>query len=86
MKSREALFERLTEMGFDVLPSASNFLFARPPKRDARALLLALRERGIIVRHFGAQRIEEYLRITVGTDAECAALVRGLSQIFSASK
>ncbi|MDR1163271.1 MAG: histidinol-phosphate transaminase, partial [Candidatus Accumulibacter sp.] len=83
MKSREALSKRLAEMGFDVLPSASNFVFARPPGGDARALLLALRERGIIVRHFDKPRIGEYLRITVGTDAECSMLVDALGQIFS---
>ncbi len=60
-----------------MLPSAANFVFARHPGHDAAELAAALRERSIIVRHFKAARIDQFLRITVGTDAQCALLVDG---------
>ncbi|MDR2507467.1 MAG: histidinol-phosphate transaminase [Candidatus Accumulibacter sp.] len=81
MKSRETLSGRLADLGFDVLPSASNFIFARHPQHDAARLFLALRERGIIVRHFRQPRIDQHLRITIGTDAQCEALVDALQDI-----
>jgi len=80
--SRERLNARLVELGFDVLPSAANFVFARHPQRDGGELARALRERSIIVRHFKAPRIDQFLRITIGTDAECDALVSALSAIL----
>jgi len=82
MASRDRLSEQLRAQGFDVLPSAANFIFARHPKRDAADLAKALRERSIIVRHFAKPRIDQYLRITVGTDAECNALVTALADIL----
>ena len=64
---REALRVRLQELGFEVLPSAANFLFARHPQQDAARLATALRNANMIVRHFRQPRIDQYLRITVGT-------------------
>lgn len=81
MKSREMLSGRLIDLGFDVLPSASNFIFARHSRYDAARLFLALRERGIIVRHFRQARIDQHLRITIGTDAQCEALAGALQDI-----
>ncbi len=81
--SRNALSANLSGLGFEVLPSAANFVFARHPTRDAAALAAALRERSIIVRHFKAARIEQFLRITVGTDAQCALLVDALKDILA---
>ncbi len=81
--SREQLAAQLHELGFDVLPSAANFLFVRHPGRNAQALAAALRERRILVRHFQhPQRIADFLRITIGTEAQCAALVEALRQIL----
>ncbi|TJZ74776.1 histidinol-phosphate transaminase [Chitiniphilus eburneus] len=80
--SREWLIEDLQELGFDVLPSAANFVFARHPQRDAGELAAALRQRAILVRHFKAPRIEQFLRISIGNDAECEALVKALSEIL----
>lgn len=82
--SREALSTQMTELGFDVLPSAANFIFARHPSRDGAELAAALRQRAIIVRHFKAARIDQFLRITVGTDEQCAALVTALREILHA--
>jgi len=82
--SREQLIKEMTALGFDVLPSAANFIFARQPERDAGQLALSLRERGIIVRHFRLPRIEQFLRITIGTPEQNAALVTALRDILSA--
>lgn len=80
--SRERLSADLAGLGFEVLPSAANFVFARHPGHDAAALSAQLRERSIIVRHFRAARIDQFLRITVGTDEQCALLVAVLKDIL----
>ena len=82
IRSREALVKELAALGFEVLPSTANFVFARHPGRDAGELAAALRQRSIIVRHFRQPRIEQFLRITVGTDAQCQALVGTLRDIL----
>ncbi len=84
MASREILAGALKALGFEVLPSAANFIFVRHPKRDAQELAVALRQRGIIVRHFKLPRIEQFLRITIGTDDHCAVLVTALREILAA--
>ena len=81
--SRETLTAALVQLGFDVLPSAANFIFARHPQCDAAQLAQALRLKNIIVRHFKLPRIEQFLRITVGTDAECKALTDALREIIA---
>jgi histidinol-phosphate aminotransferase len=84
IRTRTALTRDMESLGFEVLPSAANFVFARHPKHDAEKSALALRQRGIIVRHFKLPRIEQFLRITVGTDEQCAALVAALREILKA--
>mgnify|MGYP001081758867 FL=1 len=84
IRTRTTLTGELEELGFDVLPSATNFIFARHPGHDAEALAQALRQRGIIVRHFKQPRIDQFLRITIGTDEQCALLVAALKEIFGA--
>src|SRR5690606_41826447 len=81
--TREALAGQLQELGFQVLPSAANFLFARHPGHDGAALAAALRERSIIVRHFRQARIDQFLRITVGAEAQCGRLVEALKNILA---
>ncbi|MCB1888736.1 MAG: histidinol-phosphate transaminase [Rhodocyclaceae bacterium] len=80
--SRTRLDRALTAQGFEVLPSAANFVFARHPAHDAAGLAAALRERKVIVRHFRLPRIDQFLRITVGTDTECDALLAALAEIL----
>ncbi|MDR2219594.1 MAG: histidinol-phosphate transaminase [Methylobacillus sp.] len=81
--SREKLGVELGALNFSVLPSGANFIFARHEHRDGAELTAALRERGIIVRHFNTPaRIAPYLRITIGTDAQCALLVSALREIL----
>jgi histidinol-phosphate aminotransferase len=82
--TRERLTGELNALGFEVLPSKANFIFARHPQHDAEESALALRQRSIIVRHFKLPRIEQFLRITVGTDEQCAALVTALREILRA--
>jgi len=79
--TRDALTAELRTLGLDVLPSAANFIFARHPQHDAAQLALALREQSIIVRHFKLPRIDQFLRITVGSEAECKALTDALRRI-----
>ena len=82
--AREKLTGELIALGFEVLPSKANFIFARHPRHDAEKSALALRQRSIIVRHFKLPRIEQFLRITVGTDEQCAALTAALKDILKA--
>ena len=81
--TRDNLTTQLQSLGFDVLPSAANFIFARHPQRDAAELAKALRDKSIIVRHFKLPRIDQFLRITVGTEAECNALTETLQDILA---
>jgi len=80
--NREQLVARLTGIGFEVLPSAANFIFARHPQRDAGELALALRQRHILVRHFKLPRIEQFLRISIGSAPDCQALSDALGDIL----
>ena len=82
MRSRSTLVSALAGLGFDVLPSAANFIFARHPQHDAAQLAASLRQRTIIVRHFKLPRIDQHLRITIGTDAQCQALLDALREIL----
>ena len=81
--SRAWLTDKLQALGFEVLPSQANFVFARHPQRDGAQLAAALRERAILVRHFKSPRIDQFLRITIGTDEECAALAEALKHILA---
>ncbi|VVM53544.1 Histidinol-phosphate aminotransferase [Pseudomonas fluorescens] len=76
--SREALIAQLQAKGFEVLPSAANFIFARHPQHDAAELAARLREQGVIVRHFKQARVAQFLRITIGTPQMNQALVDAL--------
>jgi histidinol-phosphate aminotransferase len=82
IEGRERLNRGLVRLGFDVLPSSANFVFARHPAHAGAALAAALRQRAVIVRHFSASRIADYLRITVGTDGQTDRLLSALSEIL----
>lgn len=82
--TREALIKDLVPLGFDVLPSGANFIFAKHQTRDGAELSSALREHNIIVRHFKSpSRIAPYLRITIGTDVQSELLLKALRAILS---
>ena len=75
MASRETLTRGLSGLGFEVLPSLTNFVFARHPAHAGAALAAALREQGVLVRHFRKPRIADFLRISIGTDEQCGRLI-----------
>lgn len=84
METRARLGDALTGLGFEVLPSAANFIFVRHPAHDGAELTARLRKRSIVVRHFvRPHRIAQFLRITVGTEAQCEALVSALTDLLA---
>ncbi len=85
--SRARLVTQMQALGFEVLPSAANFIFARFPGRDGADIAAQLRERSIIVRHFrNPPRISPFMRITIGTDEQCESLVDALREIVYTNK
>ena len=83
IEGRERLNRGLVRLGFDVLPSSANFVFARHPAQEGAALATALRQQAVIVRHFAAPpRSSDYLRITVGSDEQIDRLLSALSRIL----
>jgi histidinol-phosphate aminotransferase len=85
IQTRERLVNELASLGFDTLPSTANFIFTRHPKHAGANLYQALRDRGIIVRHFKSPRIEEFMRITIGTDDQTNELIAALKEILIAN-
>jgi histidinol-phosphate aminotransferase len=80
--NRESLAHALRGLGFEVLPSVANFVFARHPSRSGADLAAQLREHGVLVRHFQKRRIEDFLRITVGTEDQCSRLIALTSRLI----
>lgn len=80
--TRERLATALARRGFAVLPSAANFLFVAHGQRPAPELFQGLRERQVIVRYFNKPRIDNFLRISIGTDEDCDALLAALDEIL----
>ena len=81
ISGREFLRTGLLDLGFEVLPSAANFVFARHSTHDAHNLLVALRQRRILVRHFAQPRIYQFLRISVGTHSDHVVLLEALRSL-----
>jgi histidinol-phosphate aminotransferase len=84
MDSRARMQVGLEALGFSVLPSAANFVFARHPERGGADLAAALRQRAILVRRFDAPRIADHLRISVGTPDQTDRLLSALADILAA--
>jgi len=82
MRNRADLAVALTRLGFEVLPSSANFVFARHPGHSGEALVAALRDRAVLVRHFAAPRIADFLRITIGSEAELRQSTEALSDFL----
>jgi len=80
--TREKLNRDLTKLGFRVLPSQTNFILTKPPLFPAKDWLQKLRARKILVRWFSAPEVKDYLRITIGTTTEAAALTRAVQAIL----
>nr|WP_288465760.1 histidinol-phosphate transaminase [uncultured Pseudomonas sp.] len=81
IESREQVVAGLQALGFEVLPSAANFIFARHPQRDAAGIAASLREQGVIVRHFKQERIAQFLRISIGSPEQNQALLDALAAL-----
>jgi len=79
---REAMTRELIRLGFVVLPSSANFVFARHPARGGSEFAAALREHAILVRHFNKPRTAPYLRITVGTENDVRRLIAAAALIL----
>lgn len=84
ISNRNWLMSELTALGFNVLPSGANFIFATHPDHDATELFTGLRKQGVVVRHFKQIRIEQYLRITVGTTEENQQLLAVMNTLILA--
>lgn len=82
ISERERLSRALASLGFTVLPSKANFVFAKHAALSGREVYEALRARGVLVRHFQKPRISEYCRITVGSREENDALLRALGEFI----
>lgn len=82
METRARTKAELEARGFAVLDSRSNFLFASTEKKSGGELYAQLKEKGVLVRHFDAPRIANWLRITIGTPDEMRALLAALDEIL----
>ena len=80
--TRDATAERLRALGFTVLPSKANFLFAKSDRIGGDALYRALKKRGVLVRHFESPRIRDFNRITIGTEAQMDVLIGKVEEIL----
>ena len=81
-ENREFTRESLKKLGFTVLPSHSNFLFAKTEQAEGQALYEGLKERGILVRHFGGERVKDFIRVTIGTREQMEAFLSAVSDIL----
>jgi histidinol-phosphate aminotransferase len=82
ISERQNVVEQLENLGFEVLPSKANFVLAHHPENAADTLANSLRDKGIIVRYFAKPRIDQYLRITIGTKRQNKLLINSLKQIL----
>ena len=80
IENREYTSKELKNMGFEVLPSKTNFVFARSKNIDGERLYKLLKENGILVRHFNKKRIEDFIRVTIGTKEQMLSLIHILKQ------
>ncbi len=82
IENREFISYELIQLGFEVLPSQANFIFARKARLDGENLYQQLKENGILVRHFGQERIKDFVRISIGTRKEMEILVKTIFNIL----
>ncbi|MFT6029588.1 MAG: histidinol-phosphate aminotransferase, partial [Oleiphilaceae bacterium] len=78
ISSREHLIKEMNTLGFETIPSSANFIFTKHKSKQASEIASYLRDQSIIVRYFNKPRIDNYLRITIGSDDECKALIEAL--------
>ena len=83
MDTRERTVAALSKMGFSIVPSSANFIFVRPAGIEAGELYARLKDEKILVRYFDKPRINDYLRVTIGTDAEMQAFIEKTGRILA---
>lgn len=86
MEDRDKAIDALRKLGCEVLDSQANFFFMKYPSIEGKELYSELKKRGILVRHFDKARIEDYIRITVGTAAQMKILTENMEQIIEENK
>ena len=84
IKSRNYTKKQLERLGFVVLPSKANFLFAKTDKIDGKELYLKLKEKGVLVRYFAKERIRNFNRITIGSQKDMEAFIAAVEEILGA--
>lgn len=82
IENRAYTVSELEKLGFSVLESKTNFVFAKSDRIDGERLYLELKKRGVLIRHFGKERIKDYNRITIGTKEQMKELIRNVSLIL----
>ena len=82
IKNRKKLSEKLKKLGFKVLNSSANFIFISHNKVFAGDLYKQLKENGVLVRYFAKDRIDNYLRVTIGTDEEMGIFIEKLENLL----
>ena len=82
IKNREYTVTELEKIGFSVLPSKANFVFAKSDKLSGKELYLKLKENGVLIRHFAKDRIKDYIRITIGSMDEMKVFISAIKSIF----
>jgi histidinol-phosphate aminotransferase len=83
IRNRVRLTATLVRLGFDVLPSSANFVFARHPRHTGQDLSAALRKRAVLVRHFSGSRVSDFIRITIGSEMELDLLTDALVEFLA---
>jgi len=86
IRTRDWTAKALKELGFTMLDSKTNFVFAKHPKLPGKVLYAALKERGILVRHFDTPLLTDFNRITIGTDSQMEILTDTIKKILEESK
>ncbi len=86
IKTRSRTAEKLTQLGFQVLPSQTNFLFAKTARLDGLSLYRELKRRGILVRHFESPRIRQFNRITIGTPGQMQTFIDAVNSILGGAQ
>ena len=82
INNREYTVNKLKELGFDVLPSKANFVFAKCDKISGEALYKSLKDKGVLIRHFSKERIKNYIRITIGSLEEMQIFISKVTEIL----
>lgn len=82
INNREFTINELSKLGFVCTDSKANFVFAEHPDFSGEKLYLSLKEKGVLVRHFGIERIKNYNRITIGTKEQMQILIDSITEIF----